>query len=383
MFKVCDRRTILIFVLVVGSVVLGALPFIGNLYLFFFLMFLQGLVGGTIDVSVNAWVLDIWGEGCSTYMQALHCSYGIGMTVAPFYVTPFLGLIPARDDEKSLLVEPTHLTKEEYAEKLHSFELVFILSGVVIMIVAIIQTVLLLVENSKMKRVLEKFEKDQNGNRMSLAVNNFNTFSQTSQPIEATTTTTSSTQSLLTDYEQKLVIGIGAFILFIYVGMEVNSLTFITEYLYYLGYDTQTGGNQASITNTSFAIGRFLGILFSFFLTSDRMIIINLSMIVTGSFILLFLSNVSLTWITIGLSLFGAGCSVIFPCLYSMIEERTKLTTFSVGLLMFAGSIASVIYPLIVPSILGAHPMIYAYNNVVSILLVVSAVIYLMRRFPK
>ena len=336
-----------------------------------FSMFVQGFVGGAVDVAVNSWVLDLWGENCNTYMQGLHFSYGFGTAVAPFVLAPFLGLEPKANetttatslaDNDSSSIESLRVDKIT-AKSLDTFRLVFIIEGCLMMLSVMIQLVLFFIENRKIRQIKCKALKDGNEN----------------QTMSICEDSSCSERNRHSPNSRKLLL-IGAFILFFYVGMEVNSMNFVTEFVHYLDYDVQTATDQSTYMNSAFALFRFIGIFASRYFTTDKMALIHLSMIATSSLLLLFFSQVSLLWITIGVTMFGGGCSVIFPCVYSMIEERTQLSNVSVALLMFSGSLASIVYPLIVPLVLEAHPMLYVYNNVVSIAIVITLVFILLRQ---
>ena len=359
-----------------AAICLSTLPFLTSVPVFLTSMFVMGFISGSIDVAVNSWILDLWGDNCNTYMQALHASYGIGMFVAPFYTAQFLGLQPRSANqtdtggEHKFFIDLADSQVEiSKGKSLESFRLVFALFSTAILLAASIQIVLYIVENRKMRQVMSKLNKDGDALKSLNSKNNNHT---DLNPL-----------SSITPREAKTVLILGSFILFVYVGMEVNSVNFVTQFIINLRPNedkiVEKAAYQSTILNGAFALFRILGIFVSRFLTSDSMVVIHLSMIVVSSVLLLFV-HFNFLVIPVSLFLFGAGCSTIFPCVYSMIEERSKLTNFQVGLLMFAGSIASVLYPLIVPHLLEKYPMIYVYNNVISISIVFLCVITLIMK---
>lgn len=368
LFRVLDRRIGLVIALIFASICLSVHPFLTSVPFYMLSMFVQGIVAAAIDVGANSWILNLWGENCNFYMQALHFCFGLGMSAAPFAIAPFMGLEPAPKNatsnatsvstEYTLSLEATRSAKVT-AKSLQTFQGVFVVASICILVSIAIQCVLFFVENRKLKRIRSKVAMGHHQVMSSMTKD---------EPVRP--------QPRRLNY----VILIGALLLFVYVGMEVNSVSFVTEYVHFLGYDVETSANQSTILNTAFAIFRFTGIFLSRFLSADTMALIHLSMIAMSSLILLFLSQTSFLCMTIGVFLFGAGCSVIFPCVYSMIEERTPLSNMQVGLLFFSGSIASTIYPLIVPALLEAQPMLFVYNNVVSITIVIGLVLLLIKK---
>lgn len=375
-FRKFDRRLGLIIGMFTAALCLSTLPFLNSVAIFLSSMFVMGFISGSIDVAVNSWILDLWGDNCNTYMQALHASYGIGMFLAPFYTAQFLGLQPRSsnqtktEEEHKFFIDladsPVEINKDK---SLESFRLVFALFSFAILLSALIQLVLYIIENRKINQITSKLHKDDDALKsLYPRENDLNE---------------SNSMSSLTPRQAKTVLILASLILFIYVGMEVNSVNFAPQFIINLRPKedkiVEKAADQSTILNGAFALFRILGIFVSRFLTSDTMVVIHLSMIVVSSILLLFV-HVNFIVIPIAFSLFGAGCSTIFPCVYSMIEERTKLTNFQVGLLMFAGSIASVLYPLIVPHLLERYPMIYVYNNVISITIVFICVITLIMK---
>lgn len=286
------------------SSVCMSFPFLKSVPVFIVIMVVKGLSIGAMDVALNSWILDLWGQGCNTYMQALHFTFGLGIAIAPMIATPFMGLEPAKANSTESPVSSTASpvsstemsineairTDKPTAKPVEHFQLVFVVACIVGIISAVIQLVLIFVENSRIKNL--KVEDEQTDE----AEDNRLIKSDDSEQMASST--------------KKLALILGGIVITFYVGMEINSFRFVTAYVHFQGYDVPTSGEAAIYLNTSYAIARFIGIFVSRFMSTDLMAIIHLFMITTGALILAFLAKVSLTWITVALIFIGSGCSV-------------------------------------------------------------------------
>lgn len=389
MFKAVDRRICLILCLVIGSISIMTLPFITNVTLFMISTFIQGFISSALSVGANAVILDLWGSKCNTYMQGLHFSFALGMAISPFYLAPYLGLEPTSSNDilvdesttnstTSLLTNSTKSTIITPGKSVEQFQLMFILAGIFIMSSGLLQFILYFIERVNIRQILEKKGKDDNC--ISKEKIKSCTSKNKSSVVETSTLEINKNTS---NPDKTFFLTLGSLIFFIYVGMEINSFNFVTGYIFYLNFSIETAAYQATLMNGSFALFRFIGIFLSRFMTTDTMVISSLSLIASSCIISLICPKDTIFWISIGNILFGSGCSAIFPGVCSMIEERIKLGNFSVGLFMFSGSCALVLYPLIVPRILEEYPILFIYNNTISILLVFICVFILMKKHPK
>ena len=373
MFKLIDRRIGSIICLVLLSFTTMSYPFLSNAITFAIVMSFHSLLVIFLDIGSNSWVLDLWGEECNSYMQGLHFSFGIGIAVAPMFASPFMGLEPPKlvnTTENPLLNETVIDSKtqsaEIFAKPVELFTLIFIIGGIFSLGSALIQFILYFVENRKMKHFMansccSQIEQHCDNNNSKIV----NDDSHEDQP-----------------KMNKLPLVLGYFIIFFYLSLESNSIKFVVEFVNFLGYQVDTSGYQATVLNSAYAIARFIGIFVSRFVVTDTMALCHLSLVLLSSLILLFLAQVSLTWITIGLLLLGTGCSIIFPAIYAMIEERIHLTTLAVGILTSSGLIPTILITLLVP-LMRKNPMLYVYNILFSVIIVIILVVILIKKVPR
>ena len=371
-------------------------------------MFLQGLTSAILSVGANAIILNLWNDDCNMYMQGLHASFGLGMALSPSILGPFLGLSPSHhtprhnssDNSTFISIHPaevdadvhdaTHSTPHP-VKSIESFQLIFILSGLCVLSSAFIQIALYVTENYMIKQIMQQLtlegkiingllrencedSKDSKEDEQAKSISTSpgtNNNSSSSSGNSDTGASASTSRSVLI---------LGSVIFFIFIGMEVNSFTFVTEYIHYSNYDIETAAYQSTLMSASYAIFRFIGIYTSTLMSTETMIIIHMSMLAFSGMILFFFSHNSLLAISIGLFLFGAGCSVIFAAISSIIEAKIKQTDFSVSLFIFCGSVSLAGYPLIVPHMLEKSPQLYVYNIIISTLILFICVYLLLRK---
>lgn len=375
LYKVVDRRIGFVLGMFSAATLVMTVPFLDSWIVFMVIMMALGLTAAIVDVAANSMILDLWGEECNSYMQGLYFSYGLGIALAPLCITPFMGLEPKvlsieSNSTELPVTEDTLATLRDAkvtVKPLLDFQLVFVLVGICGIIASLAECAMCWIENRKRKHILAKSSTEQ---VMSIEMDSPEVMKVPMETCED-------------EPKKKLAIFLGFLIVLFYVGMEVNSLNFVTEFVHFLGYNVETAAQQATIMSSSYAFFRFTGIFVSRFVVTDHMVLGHLSTIVVSALILLFLTQTSLAWISLAIFILGSGCSVIYPCIYSMIEERVHLSNAAVGILASAGCIPGMLYPLIIPSVMKMYPMVYVYNIMVSIVLVFICVALLIKFIPK
>ena len=336
-------------------------PFLKSLTPFMVLMTFWGVLCAVVDVNGNAWILDLWGDQVNSYMQGLHFAFAVGMALGPIFLAPCMGLEPKNETNLTHPVIDDPLVsglEKQFAKPLQTFQLAFVLIGVSMLVSALFQVVLYVLENRKIRALKPNLSNEVETKKCASATtDNF-------QPA-------------------KFVVIMGFFIILFQVGMEVNSIRFVTEYIHFLGYDVETAGHQATLMNSAYAVFRFIGIFLPRFMATDTMVLAHLSVVIVSALIMTFLTRLSLLCISIGLILFGCGCAPIYPAIYALVEERTHLSNFAVGMYIAAGLIPGMVYPAVMPFIMQEYPMAYVYNILGSIILVTIVVVILIKRVPK
>lgn len=346
-------------------------------------MCLQGYTFSVFDIVTNGWILDLWREKCNIYMQTLHFSIALGMTIGPFTLAPFVGLDPSKSQtevENAMIklnatLGPVSKVKEEITNgtstvpSISRFSIPFTIYGIAILLSALIQLWLYYFE----KRIEEQTRNESIRLKCDPQT--------VESPKDEVSYTSENHSQVISKKDKRLVLVLGSIILFVYVGMEINIFNFITQFIVYMKIDQKTSVYQATILSASFAFFRLIAILESKVCTAVSLLIIHLSLLIMSCLVLFFLSHISINWMSFGVFLLGGGCSVFFPSTYSMIETLTSLDNQSISILMFMGSLASIFYPLFMLKLLHFDPMFYVYINFMSIFIVGLAIFTLLYKF--
>lgn len=123
-----------------------------------------------------------------------------------------------------------------------------------------------------------------------------------------------------------MLIGLGATILFFYVGCEVAT----GGYLYTYAVDGMEMSGSAGDYITSvywgmLAVGRFLAIFFALRFSPAQMLVVNLLGCLVGTVIIIaFLQSQTALWV--GIFVYGLSMSSIFPTVMTLVEESVNLT---------------------------------------------------------
>lgn len=78
---------------VLATVTIVSMPYVGSLSALWVMFFLLGTAAGTVNVSGQRILLEIWREKAPSPMHATHMGFGIGAVAAPLIANPFLAVL--------------------------------------------------------------------------------------------------------------------------------------------------------------------------------------------------------------------------------------------------------------------------------------------------
>ena len=85
-----NRQLSLAVLLVLSAFTLVATPFSQSINLFFVIGAINGFAAGACDIGFHVWIIEMFEDGGGPLLQALHFSFGLGITIAPSLTVPFL-----------------------------------------------------------------------------------------------------------------------------------------------------------------------------------------------------------------------------------------------------------------------------------------------------
>jgi FHS family Na+ dependent glucose MFS transporter 1 len=371
-FNKVNRQLGFVVSLLIAGASLLCIPFVRELYFFILAQAVFGFAIAGLDVAGNAWILEIWQEGANPYMQGLHFSYAIGMTVAPLIAEPFLS--PEIRRANSTIISVDNGTTAEFfnltnatsvSDIINSESQIAIpfaicalslsLSAVLLFILYFTSPYTETLRTASQAKVTvsgrQMMEKDEEQSNLI--------------PMETPK-----------DYFYKIII-LGSLLICFYTGIELNTFTFLPDFVIYsdLRLTKSTGAYMLSVLSATFAACRGISIIVATRVKTSDMLYTNMLMIGIGNAILLCYGNSSEKWTWVGFMVVGIGHSCVFPGVYAFLEERINVTNSVCGCFMFASSIATTTNPILIGYFVETMPMIFVYINVVS--LVICLIIFI------
>ena len=365
-FNLINRQLGFVVNLLISGLSLLAIPFVRSLYFFIAAQAVFGFSIAGLDVAGNAWILEIWQEGANPYMQGLHFSYAIGMTIAPLIAEPYLSPEVRRQNATIISVdngttaEFFNLTNATSAADVIASEsriaIPFAICSLSLTLAAILLFTLYFTSPyTESLRTASQAKIISSGRHLADRDEEASNLIPVETPKE---------------YFFKIVI-LGSCLLCFYCGIELNTFTFLQDFVVYsdLRLTKSTGAYMLSVLSATFAACRGISIFVATRVKTTHMLYTNMLLIGTGNVILLIFGNSNEQLLWLGLIIIGIGCSCVFPGIYSFLEERINVTNSVCGCFMFTSSIATTTNPILVGYFIESMPMIFVYINVVSLVI--------------
>ena len=369
----------------------------------------MGVASAGMEVAVNAWMLELWQEDCNVYMQGMHFAYAIGVTIAPTLAAPFLSdavaspthgsnqnvtyvglnstekltsytLVNHANENNSLLPSGELKASSNFGDLSQGLLIPYSITAIVLIISAVVQAILYFIlpygENARSLQPPEV--KEDNSIALTATLSS-----------EKRESTVYETASLSRDHSTKLsskprsymtvMIISGCALTCFYAGLEMNSFIFLPDFAVALNYSKASGAYLTALMSTSYAVFRFFGIFFAVKFKTINMLYAHVSLIGLSNFIIWYASYYSPSelLLRLGVIALGAGCSCVYPAIYSYLEEKITVTNGLCGLFMFTSSIATSVNPIIEGHYLESHPSIFVGINTVGFVYVLMILVML------
>jgi len=353
LFSRVNRQMGTVVCLVIVGLTSVPMPLVKSLPMFFLEMVVQGMASSGIDVALNAWILEVWQEKANPYMQGMHFSWAVGATVAPLLCQPFL----------SKPLNQSLMSGNEELDRLvpHSESMIYI-SYLISCFLCLFAAGFLLVVNLVVPyqpRKREKNEEHEENREEGIGKDLSDSIKPTKQ---------------YTDL--KWLIFLSNLLMVFYCSVENNIFSFFPDFAVYskMRLSKSTAAFMTSVLSGSFALFRGISILTATKLSAERMLHMHFTLATLGSVLVVMAGHfdcLPLTWVSVVVS--GAGCSCMFPSIYSYVEERIVVTDLLSGLYIFVSNLTCIIITGVVGMLIKSNPMIFAYFNVGSLLLCTTA----------
>ncbi|RWS01675.1 sodium-dependent glucose transporter 1-like protein, partial [Dinothrombium tinctorium] len=328
-FNLLNRQVVLSFSMLLMGIGIFLTPHFPKLV---FLLLNQSMVGfasSCIDTAANALILEMWNEKSNSYMQAVNLFFSLGTLVSPLIATPFVSSNASRTTN-------SNATNSTEGHK-HITLIYSIVAGFTIIVFLIVLLFEILWPYKKPERFLSR--KNQ------IIVEGDNE----SEPLIRI--------DLPRSYYITFV-SLSCLLLSVYGGVEGNISNYLPTFLRNINENISQRENDYITSMYAFVFAGFraISVFLAIKMKPFTMICISFSLLLFGNFLLLFFGMTTPTYLWISVCLLAIGCSWVYSCIYSFIEQRIDVTNAFSGLFVFSGSFLVTLSPLLIGKLIEKFP---------------------------
>ena len=283
---------------------------IQDFYVFSVLQFVVGVTSGAAINGCEAWILEIWGESCAPYMQALQFFRGLGYILGPIIVEPFLApeledLLSTTTSGLTEVEDPSNVTEsaeDEIELKSHIY-IPYMINGVMLILGAVMVFFQYMYSHRKSNSV-NMTTASSEATIVSTVSPSDRYYEPNNEKLSETCdqNETKSSQPKLFTYS--IIILCSVFYLFFFEEVVVTYLASFSANIS-LHLTKSRGAFLTSIFNLSNVVGKAISIVLALKLRHFTMLYMNLVVIVISLVVLMIFSNTSLVMLWVGVCLLG------------------------------------------------------------------------------
>ncbi|XP_054165097.1 sodium-dependent glucose transporter 1B-like [Oppia nitens] len=337
-FNYVNRQLALIILLIISAFTLVATPYSGSLNVFFIIGAINGFAAGACDIGFHVWIIEMFEGGGGPLLQALHFSFGIGITIAPSITAAFISseggcgedeTVEANDGTRDLTTTTTTTVKPKIESLLY---IPYLISAGIVAMGGIALLALF---------IYKKYQPPRLPHAPPAFAEEMPTELSTLEKFQIWK------ENIPSSYTMTLIV-LGSFLLLAYYGLEVTYFQFMAQFITSTPlpiYGTMSALVETA-TGAAYAIGGGISIYLSIKLRPDQMIYFNFLIINIGCILLIifYTTQVSVLWI--GNILVGLGFSSTYATAYTFLEHHISVTNAIGSLFVLAGGAGTAILPL-------------------------------------
>lgn len=311
-----------------------AIPFCSIYELMIFVNIVRGAVNGIHDTAGNTFCLRTWGADCGVYMQAIHFAFAFGGIISPLVTAPFLlpETTSTGNSSNNSEITTTSFELEKPESKLY---LAFSTTTACYTLAAILFLV--------------------------------SYFAKREQDVAKTTKSEAEKTEFDLPLRLKVPVLVTLLILmWTYVSVETTFSGFIATFVVkMLSWSKTDASYISSVFWATFSAGRFVGIFIVRIIRPSKLLILYSVLLTLASTGLVFVSIYAVNigvWVFVALA--GFACSVIFPSVFTWIEEELLQVTGRItSLFIMASSSSGIVHPLLLGYLMdNVSPMYFCYS---------------------
>ncbi|TRY66961.1 hypothetical protein TCAL_09924 [Tigriopus californicus] len=344
------------------SLVTALMPFMSHLSIFFFLSFLGGFSGGSLDMGGNVFCLHVWrGLESGPYMHSIHFSFAIGAFLGPLLAVPFLGTNGDQLQEALMSFNETTMNQTDMIETDTQITIFYPLVGALALLPGL----------GYLYYGIQDLREQPNENQAAISSANHGNESQKAHAWKVVT-----------------LLGLVAIFFFLYVGVEVTFGTFLTTFAVEsdLQLTKPQGADLTAIFWGFFALMRFLSIFAAIKLNPAVILVFSFGTCLLSSAMLSLYGDQNLRLLQLACGGMGVGTASIFATGILWLEQHVVVTNRIGALVSIAASLGPDIFPVIVGQYIVAQPMVLMHVTALTLIgcvLIFIACHFLARSYQK
>ncbi|RWS09987.1 Sodium-dependent glucose transporter 1-like protein [Dinothrombium tinctorium] len=288
--RIFDAQILILFAAVTISFSIAYVPWNISLNSLCGNVITNGFFSGFLINGGNLWLLHLWGKESPPFTQAFNFAYGFGALFGSLIAQPFL----MKESKIANVTVSSNSTSTKRNETATNIQYPYAITGLLSLTIAIFFAVVYLIRRSNEPHPTVQ------------------------KPAESETDKKDESP-----FKYKLAILFACLFTFFYIGVETPFGTLLPTYIVNsdLKLDKATAANMVSLFWATFTFFRGLTIFIVCFLSSETLLITNLTLIMASNFALLAFSSSHEWALWLGIVIMGAGTSSVFGALFGFLQE--------------------------------------------------------------
>lgn len=310
-----------------------------------------GYSNSGIDVGSSAWILELWStSNANPYIQTLHASHALGITVAPLIAEPFLSV--SQDTIHNIQPRESRIHISYY------------ISTALFMVAAVFQIAsYYLLPYKANNRCSDDSDGDAILSEKTIEMADLSELEHDTAGIVA-----QEDANFQKRYSLIVIVLISILVAF-QQASEETTFVYMEAFVVSLDYTKTTAAYMATIFSLSYTVGRLVAIFIATRVRPVVMIYVDISLLLIG-YLIIYTSAINSyqhgLWA--GFLITGFGCASFLPSILAFLEERINVTNYLSGVLFFSSSLGPIFTPLIMGTYIKSWPLIFIYINLFAVL---------------
>ena len=310
------------------------------------IFFLNQVPFGMFETGSNMFIMLLWGNEMTPFMQSLHFLFGVGATLAPVIAVPFLVEV---DDDDSVNGTTTTTASPILHEGSSNLTWPYSIVAAVIFCVGIFFLIVwrLYPHTSPhpSSLAITSITDDQvvSGKRSNGNVNN-----------------SDCNNSCWAGFWRAIVVMLACMFMHVFHGLEITFGNYLTPFVVNsrLHLTKAAGAHLTTLYWSCFSLFRIATVFYIGFIGNEWNITGSLVAILIANIFLVPFGQTSQIMLWIGVALIGIGTSSVWACAFGFMQDNIKLTSTISALMVVCANMGEFVFPFLISFFIKDYPMI-------------------------